>query len=245
MKKVLISLSFIVISSVIFLGCSNSKDIDNNKQKTNSEQTVNKNDTDKENKVSESEVDEPCNNNESCNNTHIKKHKNENKSDKKNSNDNSSNINKKDTSFFNKIKTSSEKGMVINSNFKIGQSIDTVISKLGKPNSENFIPDAKGTYFTFNSYNLAFACNKGSQIFEIRSFDKSLKNLNSKEIKKFFGKPNYAKTLKETEIVYGYKINSEFKILFVFDSNGSLKHYSVLNPSLTKNSMANDPGRTW
>lgn len=242
MKKVLISLSFIVISSVIFLGCSNSKNIDTNKPKTVSEQTVNKNDTDKENKVSESEAYESCNN-ESCNNLHTKKTRDENKSNKKSSNDNSSN--KIDLGLFNKIKASSEKGMVINSNFKIGQSIDTVISKLGKSNSENFIPDAKGTYFTFNSHNLAFGCNKGSQIFEIRSFDKSLKNLNSKEIKNFFGKPNYTKTLKENEIVYGYKINSEFKILFVFDSNGSLKHYSVLNPSLTKNSMANDQGRTW
>ena len=223
MKKILLSLSFIIISSVLFLGCNNTKKTDNNQQSTSSEQIIDKSD----NKVN------------------TQPSQNKNKSNNVNSNNNSSNINKKNSSLLTKIKSSAEKGIVINSNFKIGESIDTVISKLGKANSEDFVPDAKGTYFTFNSYNLAFGCNKGSQIFEIRSFDKTLNTLNSKLIKNFFGDPDYNKTLKKNEIIYGYKINSEYKILFVFNSNGELKHYSVLKPTLTKNSMANDSGRNW
>ncbi|WP_368236462.1 YjgB family protein, partial [Clostridium perfringens] len=138
------------------------------------------------------------------------------------------------------------KGEIINYEFKLGDSIYDVIDKLGKPSSENYVAEAKGNYFNFDSNNLSFGCNKGDQIFEIRSLNKDLKTLDLNNVENFFGKPDYNVTTKSKEKIIGYKITKDFKILFVFNtSTYKLDHYSVLYPGITHNSMAGDNGREW
>lgn len=230
MKKLILSFLIIISSSSILLGCNNlTKDKNNNL-------------TPKENTSS----------NEKSKNTKANtKNDLKNTTDKYNSDNNISssrkeNLDNNSIALLNNIKSSANKGQIINSSFKIGESIDSVTSKLGSPTSETYVPNAKGDYFTFKSYNIALGCNKGNQIFEIRSFDKQLKELNSTIVKNFFGTSDYNATTKENEKILGYKTNKNYKILFVFDLNtNKLKHYSVLNTELTKNSMSGDLGRSW
>lgn len=150
----------------------------------------------------------------------------------------------------NNIKNKSQTGMVINSEFKAkADVIDRVNNTYGKEDTSNYISEAKGVYYTFESRNLVFGCNKGAQIFEVRSFDKSLKELNLQDIISYFGEPQYEVITDLNERIIGYKVNDDFKLLFVFpDSKNEkaiLDHYSVLYPQGTVNSMANDPGREW
>ncbi|MDV4149575.1 YjgB family protein [Clostridium sp. AL.422] len=150
----------------------------------------------------------------------------------------------------NSIKGKSEDGMIINSEFKAKYTvIDEIINVYGKADSENYIAEAKGIYYAFESKNLAFGCNKGSQIFEVRSFDKSLKELNLQDIISYFGEPSYEVTTSLNERIIGYVVNDDFKLLFVFSDSKSekaiLDHYSVLYPRGTINNMAGDPGREW
>lgn len=150
----------------------------------------------------------------------------------------------------NNIKNKSQNGMVINSEFKAKDDvIDRVNNAYGKEDTENYIAEAKGVYYTFESKNLAFGCNKGAQIFEVRSFDKSLKELNLQDIISYFGKSQYEVITDLNERIIGYKVNDDFKLLFVFsdseDEKAILDHYSVLYPRGTVNSMADDLGREW
>ncbi|UXZ08980.1 DUF4309 domain-containing protein [Clostridium perfringens] len=145
------------------------------------------------------------------------------------------------------MKEKAVKGEIINYEFKLGASIDDVINKLGKPSSENYVAEAKGNYFNFDSYNLSFGCNKGDQIFEIRSLNKDLKSLDLNNVENFFLESLITMLqLNQKKKIIGYKITKDFKILFVFDtSTYQLDHYSVLYPSITHNSMAGDNGREW
>ena len=150
----------------------------------------------------------------------------------------------------NNIKDKSKSGMVINSEFKAKDGIiDEVNNAYGKEDTSNYIAEAKGLYYTFESKNLAFGCNKGDQIFEVRSFDKSLKDLNLQDIISYFGEPQYEVKTELNERIIGYEINYDFKLLFVFSYSKNekevLDHYSVLYPHGTVNSMDDDPGREW
>ena len=230
MKKLLVPVLVIIIFTLLFVGCTNysnsSSDssveiINSNQQNSNSN---NNNSSNNETKKSDS------------NNT--TSHKDKNVSNNKNTN---KKLDDKTEKLLKDIKEKAVKGEIINYEFKLGASIDDVINKLGKPSSENYVAEAKGNYFNFDSYNLSFGCNKGDQIFEIRSLNKDLKN-----VENFFGKPDYNVTTKSKEKIIGYKITKDFKILFVFDtSTYKLDHYSVLYPGITHNSMAGDNGREW
>lgn len=144
-----------------------------------------------------------------------------------------------------------EQGKVINSEFAVKTTdIAEVEKKLGKAEQVNWISEAKGNYVDYPKYNLAFGFNKGSQIFEARSFDSKLKNISLSMAKKAYGKPAYDVKANGEEII-GYTAGQEFKILLVFkapsssNKNPSLDHYSVLYPRGTVNMMADDPGREW
>lgn len=220
---------------MILFGCSNNS---NKKNETINDSSKSLNDSNSKNDNNKK------GNNESPNETNDKsddKKVNITKNVNNNDNDNSKNY-----IFLSNIKSHAIKGQVINSSYKLGDSINSVIEKLGKPSSESYVESAKGDYFRFDSNNLIFGCNKGEQIFEIRSLDKSLDELNLNNVENFFGKPDYNITTKLNEKIIGYKISEKFKILFVFDNkNLKLKHYSVLYPELTKNSMAGYGGREW
>lgn len=144
-----------------------------------------------------------------------------------------------------------QQGKIINSEFAVKTTvIEDVDKKLGKSDKVEWIPAAKGNYATYSKHNLVFGFNKGSQIFEARSFDNSLKNISLSMVKKAYGIPAYDVKVKGEEII-GYTAGSEFKMLLVFkepsnsNSDPVLEHYSVLYPRGTINMMADDHGREW
>ncbi|MDF2675501.1 MAG: hypothetical protein K0R09_3773 [Clostridiales bacterium] len=144
-----------------------------------------------------------------------------------------------------------QQGKIINSEFAVKTTvIEDVDKKLGKSDKVEWIPEAKGNYATYSKHNVVFGFNKGSQIFEARSFDNNLKNISLSMVKKAYGTPAYDVKAKGEEII-GYTAGQEFKILLVFkapsSSNGDpvLEHYSVLYPRGTINMMADDHGREW
>ena len=61
----------------------------------------------------------------------------------------------------------------------------------GKPDSSEYVEDAKGTYDTYNSKNVVFGFNKGNQIFEVRSFDPELKTITVSAVEAAYGKPDH------------------------------------------------------
>lgn len=149
------------------------------------------------------------------------------------------------------IKSLAKQGKIINCDFPAKSTvIEDVEKKWGKADKTDWVPKAKGTYATYSKYNVVFGFNKGSQIFEVRSFDSRLKQISLPMVKKDFGTPEYDVKSNGEEII-GYKVGQEFKILFVFaqpvkGSNDPLMdHYSVLYPKGTVNIMADDPGRQW
>ena len=220
MKKLLVPVLVIIIFSLLFVGCTNSS-----------------------NSSSDSSVEIINSNQQNSNSNNNASHKDKNVSNNKNTN---KKLDNKTEKLLKDIKEKAIKGEIIDYDFKLGDSIYDVIDKLGKPSSENYVAEAKGNYFNFDSYNLSFGCNKGDQIFEIRSLNKDLKSLDLNNVENFFGKPDYTVTTKSKEKIIGYKITKDFKILFVFNtSTYKLDHYSVLYPSITHNSMAGDNGREW
>lgn len=144
-----------------------------------------------------------------------------------------------------------KQGKVINCEFPVNTTvIESVEKKWGQPDKTDWIPAAKGNYSTFLKKNVVFGFNKGSQIFEVRSLDKSLNKISRSMINDFFGPPAYDVIVNGEEII-GYIASQDYKILFVFPkalANGKsqfLDHYSVLYPRGTLNNMADDPGRQW
>ncbi len=144
-----------------------------------------------------------------------------------------------------------KQGKVINSEFPAKTTvIETVEKKLGKPDKTDWVPKSKGNYATFSKYNLVFGFNKGSQIFEVRSFDDSLGKISLSMVKTTFGTPTYDVKSNGQEII-GYVASQEYKLLLVFpipsnvNTDPLMDHYSVLYPKGTVNSMADDPGREW
>lgn len=149
------------------------------------------------------------------------------------------------------IKGAAEQGKVINCNFPVKTTvIEDVKSQWGEPEKVDWVAAAKGNYATYSKHATVFGFNKGSQIFEVRSFDPKLQQLSLAKTKELFGDPAYnVKTAKEN--VIGYTVSPDYKIEFVFplptanDSNPLMDHYLVLYPRGTVNNMADDPGRQW
>ena len=145
-----------------------------------------------------------------------------------------------------------KQGKVINCEFaaKI-TTIEDVNKKWGNSDKTEWIPTAKGNYATYlKHHNNVFGFNKGSQIFEVRSFDKTINKISLSKVKEVFGTPAYDVKVNGEEII-GYTAGTDFKILFVFpkpltnSSNNLLDHYSILYPKGTVNMMADDHGREW
>ena len=144
-----------------------------------------------------------------------------------------------------------KQGKIINCNFPAkSTNIETVIKNWGKADKTDYVASAKGSYATYNKYNVVFGFNKGEQVFEVRSFDPQLKGLSLSKVKGVFGVPALDTKTGSQEII-GYAAGSEFKIEMVFSlptSNNPdpvIDHYNVLYPNGTVNSMAGDPGRQW
>lgn len=141
-------------------------------------------------------------------------------------------------------------GKVINSEFAAGKdSIMDVECKLGCAKEKSYVTEAKGEYSSYPLFKLAFGYNKGTMIFEARSFDDSIKNISLTDLKKILGKPDHL-VINSKEHIVGYIVNKDYKLLFVFkngqdEDNMMMDHYSVFYPDGTRNNMADDPGRPW
>ncbi|TXR95109.1 hypothetical protein DN390_23690 [Bacillus sp. SH7-1] len=95
-----------------------------------------------------------------------------------------------------------------------------------------------GMYATFTSKNVSFGFNKGSQVFDVRSYHAELKLITLQEIEKALGKPNSVKVNGEDKI-YVYKVNNQFELKFIIPkSTGKVNHISVFSPEDSINKMA-------
>lgn len=95
-----------------------------------------------------------------------------------------------------------------------------------------------GIYATFTNKNVVFGFNKGSQVFDVRSYHAELKSITLQEIEKALGKPTSVKVNGEDKI-YVYKVNNQFELKFVIPkSTGKVDHISVFSPKDSINNMA-------
>ncbi|HDR7794403.1 TPA: YjgB family protein [Bacillus luti] len=95
-----------------------------------------------------------------------------------------------------------------------------------------------GMYATFTNKNVAFGFNKGSQVFDVRSYHAELKSITLKEIEKALGKPASVKENGDDKI-YIYKVNNQFELKFIIPkSTGNVDHISVFSPEDSINKMA-------
>ncbi|MBE7096868.1 YjgB family protein [Bacillus cereus] len=95
-----------------------------------------------------------------------------------------------------------------------------------------------GMYATFTNENVSFGFNKGSQVFDVRSYHAELKSITLQEIEKALGKPASVKVNGEDKI-YVYKVNNQFELKFIIPkSTGKVNHISVFSPEDSINKMA-------
>jgi len=159
-------------------------------------------------------------------------------------------VQKKDAqaALLNEILQLARQGKTINCELPVETTvIETVKQKWGEPDQEEYIAAAKGRYATYSKHNAAFGVNKGEQIFDVRSFDNSLKDIKMSNVKEILGTPanthNY-----DTEDMLVYKAGEKYQLLFIFpkatqqNPDPQLDHYNVFYPQGTVNSMAGDPG---
>ncbi|MBM7871361.1 hypothetical protein JOC70_002859 [Clostridium pascui] len=234
-RKKSITWSILALFLTLIVGCSSIKSSLNNNKNNDSNKTEVSNNTDVK---SEGAIDKPSPNNSVTTNS-------ENSSNKPIKQDSSQKI------LLDSIKNLAKVGKIINCDFQVKSNvIEDVEKNWGRADKTDWVPKAKGNYATYSKYNIAFGFNKGSQIFEARSFDSRLKQISLSMLKKDFGTPEYDVKYNGEEII-GYTVGEEFKVLFVFpqptkNSNDPLMdHYSVLYPRGTVNNMADDPGRQW
>ncbi|APM40530.1 YjgB family protein [Clostridium kluyveri] len=229
-KKCISTKSIIIFSMLVTLmtGCSSTSNSANNSS-NNAEKVIDSTKQNSNTGDSKSSTNKPSNS----------------------SHNNSSNVEDSSEVFLPNIMQLAKQGKVINCEFadKINV-IEDVEEKWGEPDKTDWVPAAKGNYATYSEHNIVFGFNKGSRIFEVRSFDSGIKKITLSKVKEVFGTPAYDVKSNGEEII-GYVATKEFKILFVFPQSESnnkdplLDHYSVLYPQGTVNSMADDPGRQW
>ncbi|SEG42702.1 YjgB family protein [Paenibacillus sp. UNC499MF] len=114
--------------------------------------------------------------------------------------------------------------------------IDEVEKKWGKPDKQEGA--GKGQYATYAKRGVTFGFNKGMLIFDVRSYDKALRQLALADIKQTLGEPAEV-TVNGGDTIYTYAAGSQFQLKFVIPkSTGRVDHISVYSPQDTKNLMA-------
>ncbi|CAM4285599.1 YjgB family protein [Bacillus wiedmannii] len=95
-----------------------------------------------------------------------------------------------------------------------------------------------GMYATFTNKNVSFGFNKGSQVFDVRSYHAELKSITLQDIEKALGKPTSVK-VNGGDKIYVYKVNNQFELKFIIPkSTGKVNHISVFSPEDSINKMA-------
>ncbi|MEW6697350.1 MAG: YjgB family protein [Bacillota bacterium] len=140
-----------------------------------------------------------------------------------------------------------QQGKVINCEFPIETTvIDTVKEKWGEPDQADYVAEAKGIYATYAKHNVVLGFNKGSQIFDVRSYDNRFKQVTMSKVKEVLGAPDNTQHF-ATEDMLVYKAGEKYQLLFLFpkatqqNPDPQLNHYNVFYPRGTVNLMADDP----
>ncbi|ULL16110.1 DUF4309 domain-containing protein [Paenibacillus sp. H1-7] len=135
------------------------------------------------------------------------------------------------------IMEQAKKGKVPGSDFAAHTSlIDDVEKSWGKADTTESA--GKGIYSTYDNHKAAFGFNKGSKIFDVRSYDAKLHSLSLSEIKSVLGNPSDTIPNK-TETIYVYKAGEQFELKFIIpESSGKVDHISVFSPKDSINNMA-------
>ncbi|WP_079911818.1 YjgB family protein [Paenibacillus sp. 32352] len=114
--------------------------------------------------------------------------------------------------------------------------IDQVEEDWGKPDQKDTA--GSGIYSTYGKHKAAFGFNKGSLIFDVRSYDSKLHELGFSQIKSALGQPDDT-IANKTETIYVYQANDQFQLKFIIPSStGKVDHISVFSPQDAKNLMA-------
>ena len=136
---------------------------------------------------------------------------------------NSNPVTKPDTQamLLNEIMQLANQGKVINCEFPVDTTvIETVKEKWGDPDQQTYIAAAKGTYATYAKHNAAFGFNKGMQIFDVRTYDNSIKDLTQSKVKEVLGTP---------ENIHNY--DTQDMLVYKAGKNISCYSYSLKPPS--------------
>ncbi|WP_286725550.1 YjgB family protein, partial [Pelotomaculum sp. PtaB.Bin117] len=148
----------------------------------------------------------------------------------------------------NQIMLSAQQGKGINCEFPAETTvIDTVKEKWGEPDKADYVSAAKGTYATYLKHSVVFGFNKGSQIFDVRSYDDSIKQVAMSKVKDVLGTPENAHSFVDEDMLV-YKAGEKYQLLFIFpkatqqNPDPQISHYNVFYPEGTVNFMADDPG---
>ncbi|MEG6615949.1 YjgB family protein [Peptococcaceae bacterium 1198_IL3148] len=156
--------------------------------------------------------------------------------------------NKTDTALLDQIIETAHQGQIFNCEFPVETTvIEDVKAKWGEADKEEYIAEAKGTYATYDEQNVVFGFNKGSQIFDVRSYDDSIKEIAMSQVREVLGSPDNAHYY-DTEDMLVYQIGEKYQLLFIFpkatpeNPDPKLDHYNVFYPHGTVNLMADDPG---
>lgn len=242
-KNIIIKITAVfIMSTMVFTGCSGLS----SNSKTNTQTSAQSKDQSSESKV---EVTEQTKDTSSTDKT--KENTTEATTESTSKQENTKETGNQDV--LTTIKEQAAKGKVINCDYTANEAVtlSDIETALGSPDAQAaWIPSAAGYYETFSAKKLAFGANKGDAVFEIRSFDDSIKNITLKELEAKYGTPDYT-VLANKERIIGYVVNSDYKLLFVFpqatgdESTWTLDHYSVFYPAGTANNMADYAGRDW
>lgn len=96
----------------------------------------------------------------------------------------------------------------------------------------------KGIYATYAKHHAAFGYNKGSVIFDVRSYADDLKSLSLRDIEQTLGKADSV-TENGDDKIYVYQVNERYELKFVIPaSKARVDHISVFSPKDAHNNMA-------
>lgn len=149
------------------------------------------------------------------------------------------------------IEKAAREGKVPGCEYAVKTSVvDQVEKAWGKPDKNEYIAAAKGTFATYTSRGIVIGSNKGMQIFDLRSYDPDLKIIRPSDLTRVYGQADMKRAYGDEQMI-GYQMGAEFRLRFIFpaatkaDPDPGLDHLSILYPAGSVNSMADDPGIEW
>lgn len=149
------------------------------------------------------------------------------------------------------IKSSAQQGKVINSDYAVQDlSFEQIQSELGAPDRLELGDDVEESLAYYAEQGLSFSFDTEDIIFEITSKDEKLRAVTLSTIGDYLGPADYEVFTAENEKISGYKINAQYKLIFVFDAptnantNPPLKEYSIFSSPSSGNEIVR-PGRNW